>query len=477
MKHFFPLFALSFAFLALTACDSKDEPKPQPVPEPEIIPDSFPKKHLIEEFTGQTCGYCPYGMDCIHDFMTNDTNFILVLHHYGYSQDHFTIAGSKTITNALNVKGAPNMTINRAKTSYMEEGIKRSATTFHPGYLPTVDKAQFEQTTYASVNIQNTYNPSSRELKVTVSGALCKQDYPLLNLTVMVKESGMIDTQADYYYSFEGWKEFRHANAVRAILTNAKGDELLVDSTRHYKAEYTLTLENAWVPENCMVVAFLSEEFQPVVQAAQKPVVEGTKGGADIRHGGITPVPVPDYYPEPSATASPQDFSAKEREILAVSYAYSDSYPSEGLVLWTIQAYNISYSVNVSGTLCIPFVQLYLVMPYEDNPALPTGTFQINASEEPNTVIAGTRDDEEAQIYGSQFYFTDKSYFNQGYLNPQAQWLIHSGSMTINKDGWTIDGTTFNGSEIHLSGAPLTIPQSAAPVRRMNKCIPSDNQD
>ena len=477
MKHFFPLFALSFAFLALTACDSKDEPKPQPVPEPEIIPDSFPKKHLIEEFTGQTCGYCPYGMDCIHDFMTNDTNFILVLHHYGYSQDHFTIAGSKTITNALKVNGAPTMTINRAKTSYMEEGIKRSATTFHPGYLTSVDKSQFEQTTYASVNIQNTYNPSSRELKVTVSGALCKQDYPLLNLTVMVKESGMIDTQADYYYSFEGWKEFRHANAVRAILTNAKGDELLVDSTRHYKAEYTLTLENAWVPENCMVVAFLSEEFQPVVQAAQKPVVAGSKGGADIRHGGITPVPVPDYYPEPSATASPQDFSAKEREILAVSYAYSDSYPSEGLVLWTIQAFNTSYSVAVAQTPCIPFVQLYLVMPYEDNPALPTGTFQINASEEPNTVIAGTRDDEEAQIYGSQFYFTDKSYFAQGYLNPQAQWLIHSGSMTINKDGWTIDGTTFNGSEIHLSGAPLTIPQGAAPVRRMNKCILSDNQD
>lgn len=475
MKHFFPFLALSFAFLALTACEPKDEPKPQP--QPEIIPDSFPKKHLIEEFTGQTCGYCPYGMNCIHDFMENDTNFILVLHHYGYSKDHFTIAGSKTITSALKVNGAPTMTINRAKTSYMEEGIKRSATTFHPGYLPDVDKAQFEKTTYASVNIQNTYDPSSRELKVTVSGALCKQDYPLLNLTVMVKESGMIDTQADYYYSFEGWQEFRHANAVRAILTNAKGDELLVDSTRHYKEEYTLTLENDWVPENCMVVAFLSEEFQPVVQAAQKPVVEGTKGGADIRHGGITPVPVPDYYPEPSATASPQDFSAKEREILADSYAYSESYPSEGLVLWTIQAYNISYSVNVSGTLCIPFAQLYLVMPYEDKPALPTGTFQINASEEPNTVIAGTRDDEEAQIYGSQFYFTDKSYFNQGYLNPQAQWLINSGSMIINKDGWTIDGKTYNGSEIHLSGAPLTIPQSAAPVRRMNKCIPSDNQD
>ena len=145
--------------------------------------------------------------------------------------------------------------------------------------------------------------------------------------------------------------------------------------------------------------------------------------------------------------------------------------------MWTILAYNTSYSVAVGRTPCIPLVQLYLVMPYEDKPALPTGTFQINASEEPNTVIAGIRDDEEAQIYGSQFYFTDKSYFAQDYLNPKAQWLINSGSMIINKEGWTIDGTTFNGSEIHLSGAPLSIPKGAAPVRRMNKCILSGELD
>ena len=73
MKHFFPFLALSLVFVALTSCKPKDEP----------IPDSFPKTHLIEEFTGQSCGYCPYGMDCIHDFMADDTNFILVLHHYG----------------------------------------------------------------------------------------------------------------------------------------------------------------------------------------------------------------------------------------------------------------------------------------------------------------------------------------------------------------------------------------------------------
>ena len=61
-------------------------------------------------------------------------------------------------------------------------------------------------------------------------------------------------------------------------------------TNQRYSENYVIDLKDAWVPENCMVVAFLSEEFQPVVQAAQKPVVDGTKGGADILHGGITPL-------------------------------------------------------------------------------------------------------------------------------------------------------------------------------------------
>lgn len=468
MKHFFPFLALSFAFLALTACEPQNGP----------IPDSFPKKHLIEEFTGQTCGYCPYGMNCIHDFMENDTNFILILHHYGYNPDHFTVSGSKIITKNLKVEGAPTMTIDRAKTTYLEDGLKQSDVVFHPGYLPDVDKAQFEKTTYASVNIQNTYDASSRELKIKVSGALCKKDHPFLNLTVLVKESGMIDSQADKYFSFEGWKEFRHTNAVRAFLTIAEGDPLTVGANQRYSVEYSLTLNSAWVPENCMVVAFLSEEFQPVVQAAQQPVVEGTKGGDDIRHGGITPVPVPDYYPEPSATASLKDFSSRDRDTIAEYFVRYDSYPADNLVLWGIQGYNTSYSVSVSRTACIPFLQLYLAMPYEAEPTFPTsGTFPINASEEVNTVIAGVRDDMQGQIYGSQFYFTDKSYFSRGYLNPKAQWLITSGTMTITPDGWLIDGTTLNGSEIHLFGAPIVSSGNAVPVRCANKCILTAEQE
>ena len=409
------------------------------------IPASFPRKHLIEEFTGQTCGYCPYGMDCISQFMENDTNFILILHHYGYQQDHFSVTGSKTITNALGVSGAPSAAIDRAKT---RTGAG-NAIVFHPGYLPETSKEQFAKETYASVNIANEYNAETRELTVTVSGAICKADYPALNLTVIVKESGMIDTQSDYYNTYEGWAEFRHCNAVRAFLTAAKGDALAVDSTRHYSVTYTTTLKEAWVPENCMVVAFIGESFKPVIQVEDEPVVAGTAGGDDIEHGGIKAVDVPDYYPEPGETTSPADLSGRtEGETMSVAQGWYSLYSD--YTFWQIQAYGTS-SKKINNVSCVPFAFIYLYTE-PGTKRIAEGTYEINNSAQPGTVMAGFRDDSQFLIDGSMFYFTNYSYLQQGYLVPEAEWLIAEGTMTIDARSWTLEGKTRNGSVIKLNG-------------------------
>ena len=42
----------------------------------EAIPTSFPRKHLIEHFTGEACGYCPYGMESIEEYVTNHPNCV-----------------------------------------------------------------------------------------------------------------------------------------------------------------------------------------------------------------------------------------------------------------------------------------------------------------------------------------------------------------------------------------------------------------
>lgn len=433
------LFAIiGIVTMAFTACGNEpDSP----------IPDSFPKKHLIEEFTGQDCGYCPYGMDCVHAFIENDPNWVVVLHHDGYSKDHFTVAGSSTITGALNVNGAPGVSIDRASTNYQAgRGI-----VFHPGYLPNTAKTQFETTTYASVVIKNTYEPESRQLTIRVTGALAKSDYPDLKLTVLIKESGMVDYQADYYGSYEGWQEFRHVSAVRAFMTNAKGDEVIVNNNR-YSTVYTVTLNEKWVPENCMVVAFLTEAFKPVVQAEQQPVVTDSKGGADIQHGGITAVPVADYYPEPNATDGPSDLSGNATDTLTYSQAAYTTYSEQGFNYWQIMAYSQAQNITVFNTKCLPFTYLYLFTQTSEK-TIPTGTYELNTSLQPGTAYAGFRDDAHIEIGGSEFYYAIKTYFLQGYLEPVAKWLIADGTLTITADGWELIGHARNGADIHLVGS------------------------
>lgn len=464
--HFIALISLS-AFV-LSSCDPVT---PTPTPEPQdTIPASFPKKHLIEEFTGQDCGYCPYGMDCIQEFVGNDTNWVLVLHHQGYAEDHFSIADSKTIVQKLGVKGAPQATVNRAATEYTNEnGSKVKAVVLHPAYLGTAKKSQFDETTYASINIENSYDAATRELQINISGAVCRTDVSLLNLTVMVKESGMIDYQSDYLHTFEGWQEFRHANAVRAILTDVEGDLVAMNKQR-YNAKYTLTLGADWVPENCMVVAFLSEDFKPVIQAEQKPVVAGTQGGASLTHGGITPVPVPAYYPEPDATSGPGDVSGEREETMTEAYAWYSPYSD--VTYWQIQAYNVSRFVTVNKTRCVPFAFIY-VFTEPGTTTLPEGTYPFATTTRPGTAFAGFRNDSEVTISGSIFYFTDYAYLQQGYLREQAEWLMTDGSLNITADGWTISSHALNGSDIKVVGTtPISNQGRANSPAKMPKGVP-----
>lgn len=447
-RYFAIIFLAGICGLTFTACERDIEPDES----------DFVKKHLIEEFTGQGCGYCPYGMDGIHSFVGNDSNWILILHHYGYQADKFSVSGSKTITSALHVNGAPSMAIDRAKVNYGEG----KGTVFHPGYLPETSKAQFETTTYASLRISNTYDAASRELKVNVSGYIRYEGHPNLYLTVLVKESGMINTQADYYYTYEGWEEFRHTNAVRAFLSEAKGDEITVSKGK-YSAAYSIELKKEWVPENCMVVAFLSEEFQPVVQANQEPVVAGTKGGADIVHGGIKAVPVSDFYPEPDAVKGPSDYSGEEVDTIRNAQAMYTTYRDMGINYWEISAVNSDDVLTIGNTPCVRYVVLNLFTK-TDETEIPEGTYELNLSEQPGSAYAGFRDDEEVYIGGSTLYYTSKSYYTQGYLVPSAQWLIADGTLTISSEGWEVTGHARNGAPIHLIGTTPIVNYGRAPA-------------
>lgn len=459
-KSFIYLFSI-LMMATVVGCNPKNtpsEPEGQPTdttnqPTLPVVEATFPMKHIIEEFTGQDCGYCPSGMEYTHEFMGADPNWILVMHHSGYKDDHFTIAGSSKVCSKLKVNGAPTISVDRNKNIY------NKSLTFHPGYLPNVNKSKIATETYVSTVIANTYDAASRQLTVTVTGQVGKADAPELFLTVIVKESGMVDYQADYNHTYEGWQEFRHIAAARAFLTAALGDSIRLTQDKEgrliYTAEYTTTLADSWNAENCAVIAFVAEGNMPIVQVEEKPVVEGTRGGSDIEFGGITAVPVGPNYPEPDNGNGPFDYYTEADNFnMTTSYAQYTPYTNYGFNFWQMMAYNESTTVNCENTQCVPFAYIYLFTETSQT-AITPGEYPINGTMQPGTVWAGYRDDEHYEVDGSMFYLTSKSYFDQGYLVPAARWLIASGTLTVRENGWTLTGTTYGNKTISMSGSTI----------------------
>lgn len=455
MKHA-KLFLL-LPLLAVVACDpitpnQPNDPKDTTKTEETVIPSSFPKKHLIEHFTGEGCGYCPMGMQYLQEFVGTDTNFVWVSHHAGYQDDQFTIKGSKTIAGKLRVDGAPAMAIDRTPLSYtyMDEEtgkeVTETGTVFHPGYLPDLT-SELEKTTYASINITHTYDAATKDMNITVQGLVADTTVENLTLTLLVKENNLIGEQADYVNSWEGWEEFRHNKVARAFITEPMGIEIPVKDQK-YGISYQFALEDGWNPDNCVLVAYITEKSgKPVINANQVPVLKGN-GGEDALFEGIKAVEVPATYPETTAAPTP------------LTFASAGLYETGTDGLYVLQAIS-TQSFTVGTYTALPLVSLYIV-----SSQLAPGTFPINTTMADNTVVAGQRFDDEFVLDGSMLYLCESSYLQAGYIMPFFQWLLVDGTLTLNSDlSFTVNATTLAGYSVEMTGAL----QTNAPAKKAAK--------
>ena len=258
------------------------------------VPSSFPRKFLIEHFTTEVCGYCPYGMMYIAEYLYGkEEQCIWVSHHYGYYTDKFSIPANETIGMEIGVKGAPSIALNRVKRNVPEA----SKYTFHPGYL--LDIAITDATTAeAALYITNTYDSISRNLHITVNGQTANTEAKEYLLTVLIKENKLVSKQTDYLFTWSGssWKEYLHNRVVRTVLTDELGDTVKLENQTFTKdLDYTLPTE--WKAEDCCIVAYITPITRaPIINAEQAPLIAGTTGGEEYVPWGITEGGSPKNY-------------------------------------------------------------------------------------------------------------------------------------------------------------------------------------
>ena len=385
------------------------------------VPLTFDRKHLIEHFTGDQCGYCPYGMYSIVDYLeTAKTPTIWVSHHAGFNQDEFTIAESLKLVSALGVSGAPAMALNRTQ---QEQGL-----IFHPGYLPEITIKDAKKAAM-SVNIQHTYNADSRQMDITLSGESSFDTNGKFLLSVLVKENRLVGKQADYYYAWGDymWKEFMHARVIRGMLTPATGDTIVMKN-QAYSKTYSYTIPAEWVAENCCVVAYVTPVSNlPVINAEQVVLVEGTTGGEQYNPYGITE----QKGPNSKITFHQAQVNKVEGEDLLevllvsntkVTTAYGDAQPVATIFVHT------------------------------DAATLSAGTYPIKEDGSMGSIQAGYRIDEKASFGGSLIIYAHSEYLSNGQIASTHIWRMLGGEMVVDAQGnislniKTCSGTTVSGT-------------------------------
>ena len=402
------------------------------------IPASFPRKFLMEQFTGRSCPNCPNGILAINVvFRLNPDKYIWVAHHT-YTPDPLLISDSRKIASAIGVSGAPFVSINR---NYQLLGSQKKRW-FHPAYMLEESFQLLDSATSpVSVLIDREYNPETRELSITVHGQVADTNITKIRLSALIKENALAGQQADYYFAWDGaWKEYLHMAAPRAFCSEALGDEVAV-TNQAYSKTYKAEVDNTWLENNCTIVAFaanINAEGKDIYNVEEVPLVEGTTGGNDCISYGITQNAAPN-----TTLVFPQ--------ILVQQHA-TDSI----LQLMLLSNQNMrSTAQNFYYGSCRPVLLLNVITTEKQ---LQSGTYPILDDLSYGSTIAGFRADTAGMLGGSLLIYASAQYLQSYQIVPGARWRLQSGTVTVDKDGFmSVSATTYNGSQIECTCTASTL--------------------
>ena len=225
------------------------------------------QKQLIEHITSWTCTYCYLGYNLLRQMeqQYDDIAWVAIHGNQSAQQDPYYFAECDYLMNYLGVTSFPSASFNRTFLPELSEG--ESAITYTIGYyeqyisqlVPYIHElmVEYNSPSFVSLDIQSSFNTSSREMQVTVNGSGVSQAAQVLSgygLTLYVTEAGLTGRQ----YSSGKWNNnFEHNNTLRAVLTDVKGDDITWDGD-NFTATKSYTVPASYKENNLSIVAFVA---------------------------------------------------------------------------------------------------------------------------------------------------------------------------------------------------------------------------
>jgi hypothetical protein len=280
MKRAIMLMAGLAAMVWIISCDKLDEPYAVKK-EGGDTSTTMKRKVLLEDYTGHKCVNCPSAAKAAHTIeAASNEGLVIIAVHAGFfatpgtapfTADYRTAAGNDWNTE-FGINAWPAGLINR--TPY--EG---ALVLYDYGQWGNAINAQMELPQEANIGISSDFDAGSRLLEITLETKFLAGLEGTYNLTVCITEDSIIGPQKNsdtLVGTVPVIENYIFMDLLRATINGTWGEEITssVDTTVTYTRSYNFTMDAAWIPKNCHVVAFVSRaDSKNIIQAEKQAVI------------------------------------------------------------------------------------------------------------------------------------------------------------------------------------------------------------
>ncbi|RYE25250.1 MAG: Omp28-related outer membrane protein [Sphingobacteriales bacterium] len=266
------------------------------------------KKVILEDFTGEWCGYCPEGQLYAEDIKAKEPlNFLPLANHNG---DKYEIPDGAEIDTKLDITGYPGGDIDRTlMPGETDMGTNRSSWQSHVNY-------RLKTEAIASVGFNNKhYNPQSKEYSADINVRFVKgtDGFNPINIQVYIVEDSILSQGQHNYIDEIGakptLKDWYHMNVLREAVGGAWGfagvvPDIAVAGTTYTK-NVSFKLDPSWNEKHIKIYAFVAYNGY---SSAEKEILNSEEVSLKTFFPtGITtvknPLAIERVYPNPATTS------------------------------------------------------------------------------------------------------------------------------------------------------------------------------
>ena len=221
--------------------------------------------HLIEEFTSNSCTYCPLGASMLKVLMGMRNDIAMVAIHGNQSTvDPCNTDQCETLFDYMGAGGWPYAAFDRS-VGWEDDKNIAVGIGYYESYHQEVAQGfgsfldYLAQTpSFATININSKIDDATRVATITIDGQLAPGFTALMGedvkLTVYLTEDSIVYRQLN----LGTWVEqYQHDHVLRIALNSEFGNTLNITGDT-FKNEFTYTLPSSWNSDKMDVVAFIS---------------------------------------------------------------------------------------------------------------------------------------------------------------------------------------------------------------------------